>query len=611
MSKREGKFWVVLFVSIMLAVYGWPAQAAEFNVPGDYPTIQDAIDAASDGDTVLVDDGTYIENIIFLSKSVTLKSVNSAESTIIDGGGYGKVVSFYNNGASGHSVLDGFTIRNGSAYNGAGIYCYNAAPAITNCIIKNNTAGNDGGGIYCAGSASPTVANCRISNNIANHNGGGIYGEASSLTIENCAVNSNTALSWGGGICSYDSSSVMINNCTIKGNTASDWGGGGIYGEASSQTIENCIISSNMAGYEGGGISSRNSLSYSVNNCKIRNNSASRYGGGIYLNNSSSTISGCIITNNQAGYDGGGICCYRGSSPEIVNCAVFNNTAQDDGGGISCSRDSMPTITNCTIIMNTAYDDGGGIACFLSSSPVVVNSILWGDRDGDDFNEIYLSISSSMDITFSDVQGGWAGEGNIDMDPLFESNDYHLSVGSPCIDVCDPEGAPPNDIDGDIRPQGDGYDMGCDEYKISVSEEPSLSISINKQIVGIGETVYASLETTVGAEDRTVDLYVRVILPDGETYYYNPWGKTYNPRERTPYKWIAVQTPLLSSRTVIDWGPSRICSHNFRGDETSGEYTLEACFTEPGTFNVIGEISRASFIFEPSLPSVTTLYRRR
>jgi len=169
-------------------------------IPGDYLTIQAGINASSDGDTVLVKPGIYEENINFLGHRITLASLflttgnpEYIEETIIDGTSSGSVVTF-ENGEDSTTVIVGFTIRNGYAYDGGGIYCYNSNPIISNNIIGWNECygdNNSGGGIYCHNS-NPLISNNLITENIA------------------C---------WGGGICLLSSNSIISNNI-IRGNLA-------------------------------------------------------------------------------------------------------------------------------------------------------------------------------------------------------------------------------------------------------------------------------------------------------------------------------------------------------------------------------------------------------
>ena len=172
---------------------------------------------------------------------------------------------------------------------------------------------------------------------------------------------------------------------------------------------------------------------------------------GIYCSGSSATITNCIIARNTNDSGGGGIGIEGGSNPTLTNCTIINNSASTAGGGM-ISQDSSPTLINCTFSGNSAGYFGSGI-CFNSGSLILTNCILWGDTP----DEI-STFSGTPVITYSDVQGGWAGEGNIDVDPLFadpDNGDYHLKsqagrwepssqawliddVTSPCIDAGDP-----------------------------------------------------------------------------------------------------------------------------------------------------------------------------
>ncbi|MDI6781162.1 MAG: choice-of-anchor Q domain-containing protein [bacterium] len=167
----------VFGMAVLPVLAGVDAQSATINVSADYLTIQGAINAASNGDTVLVDSGTYKENITFSGKAITVKSVNGTTSTIIDGNSLDSVVTF-SVAETKDAVLEGFTITNGRA-SGGGIYCYKSSPTINNCTISNNTAASGGGGIYCT-SSSLKITNCTITNNTANSYGGGIYCNSSS-----------------------------------------------------------------------------------------------------------------------------------------------------------------------------------------------------------------------------------------------------------------------------------------------------------------------------------------------------------------------------------------------------------------------------------------------
>ena len=215
---------------------------------GDYLTIQEGIDVASNGDEVVVCDGTYTDignkNLDFAGKAITVRSENGPDNCIIDCEGDGRGFYFYS-GEAETSVVEGFTITDGLASDGGGVSCdWWSSPTLTNCTIAGNTAGLGGGGLGCYYDSSPTLTNCTITGNAAegvNGAGGGVH----------CLHNGNPTLS----------------NCTIVGNTAG-YGGGGVLCGDSSVILANCILWGNWAYHVGpqgyvGGSSSVLSVSYS------------------------------------------------------------------------------------------------------------------------------------------------------------------------------------------------------------------------------------------------------------------------------------------------------------------------------------------------------------
>lgn len=454
------------------------------HVPAVLPTIQAAIDASMDGDLVLVAPGTYVENIDFLGKTITVQSEDRADATVIDGNQAGSVVTFHF-GASEDTVIDGFTIKNGDGYFyksdpawqshvGGGIICYDSSPTISNCIITGNNADDGGGGIYGYRSI-PIITDCTISANSAGY-GGGIYFEHAPLfsslypTLTNCTILDNSSSFWSGGIgCDY--SFPTIDNCTISQNVSGGSGGGiEIFCYDQSPVITNCTISHNVAVNTGGGI---HCFSYgsstTITNCTISGNAVSGSGadgGGISCDESSTMIINCMISDNTSsgpGADGGGISCTSGSYPTITNCTISGNSSDEQGGGIYIDNASA-IITNSIIFLNSALEgggiflhsssheaiiansaiiqnsanEGGGISMRYSTGEKIINCILWENLAPSD-PQIYV-YSGPPDVTYSDVQGGWTGTGNIDADPLFIGpGDFHLSADSPCVDAGNPD----------------------------------------------------------------------------------------------------------------------------------------------------------------------------
>lgn len=253
-------------------------------VPDNYPTIQVAINNSSNGDTVIVKSGTYVENINYQGKAITVMSLNGPATTIIDGGNpaipqYGSVVTF-NQGEGHDSVLDGFTLTNGIGTTvggpiytiyGGGIYCLNSSPTIINNIISDNSA-IEGGGFWCR-NLDPHIIGNTIRNNTALA-GAGIDCEYALPVIMNNYVSDNftdSGLSWGGGVCCFYSSPEIVNNI-IVGNR-SDYRGGGIYCRDSSLALSNNTLMDNSATKEGGGIHGRDS-SMSIFNTILWDNEA-------------------------------------------------------------------------------------------------------------------------------------------------------------------------------------------------------------------------------------------------------------------------------------------------------------------------------------------------
>ena len=228
--------------------------------------------------------------------------------------------------------------------------------------------------------------------------------------------------------------STILEGFTITGGNANgpdpnDKCGGGMYCESSSPTVTNCIFTDNSATDYGGGMCNIDSSNPTVTDCNFSDNTATNSGGGMYNESSNPTVTNCIFTGNEATNDDGGGMYNDDSSPTVTNCIFSGNEAtNDDGGGMCNEGNSSPTVTNCSFSGNSASSGGGGMYN-NASDPTVTNCILWGNTASVD-PEIYGSAT----VSYSDIQGGYGGTGNIDADPLFDEN-LRLSPDSPCIDA--------------------------------------------------------------------------------------------------------------------------------------------------------------------------------
>jgi len=379
---------------------------------GAYTSIQAAINDADPDDEIEVAAGTYNEAINFSGKAIRLYSSSGPDVTTIDGTGHYHVVQCIS-GEGSATVLEGFTITGGNA--------------------NGSEPDNLGGGMYNTGS-SPTVTNCIFTSNIAYRGGGMLNLASSSPTVTKCTFSGNNARD-GGGMYNDNTSRPTVTNCTFSNNAA--YLGGGMYNSYTKPTVTNCRFVSNTASLHGGGMHNEHSYP-TVTNCSFIGNTAAAHGGG--------------IMNNYGKGDFGGVFF-------IVNCSFVQNSVGGWGGGC-CNANTAPCFVNCTFSGNTA-SDGGGTYNSASSIMTAINCIYWGDT----VNEI-VNNSSITTVTYSDVEGGWVGTGNIEADPLFADADGRLLAASLCIDAGDNSAVPSGvttDLDGNPRIQGLCVDMGAFE----------------------------------------------------------------------------------------------------------------------------------------------------
>jgi hypothetical protein len=230
-----------------------PASAGvDIHVPASQSTIQAGIDAASNGDTVVVAPGTYFERIDFKGKAIEVRSSAGPATTIIDGGGRAHVVSF-TTGEARTSVLRGFTVTNGAhgndGYQGIGIYIDEASPTIVGNVVTGNSAPPSSGGGVGIGvvNGSPLIQGNEIVDNPGGSIGGGILTDGGSTEIVGNLIAGNSA-HFGAGVF-LDGGTLRDN--IIRGNAAGSVGGG-VMADGNISMVNNLIVANSAVAIGGG-----------------------------------------------------------------------------------------------------------------------------------------------------------------------------------------------------------------------------------------------------------------------------------------------------------------------------------------------------------------------
>jgi len=377
--------------------------------------IQAAVDIAVDGDTVLVTNGVYPPgagvyrfgetNAISITNGITLRSVNGAASTIIDGGGVMRCVHVFHTNA----LLDGFTLVNGYSPGASGVNLWYGT--VDHCVIVSNkafAANSVGGGVGMFEGAR--LFNSTVAWNLCTNGpgsgglGGGVYCDAGG-DVTNCSIVFNTAYTYGGGLWGrWNSPGIpsLFDSCYVAGNRvlatnlAFVNGGGGMYCQG--VMVRNCTIVNNMSGKDGGGIMLNGSNT--VTNCTVEKNQAIRNGGGIAggVAIGSSTIANTLINANSAIAFGGGGSDANGNQLTVIGCTISSNTAGNAGGL------SIPYVYSCSIFANTATGSVGGVAAYHIRNCTISNNMAGLDCGGVEF---YYSMSNC--VVIGNTAGGNGG----------------------------------------------------------------------------------------------------------------------------------------------------------------------------------------------------------
>ena len=450
----------------------WTGQSSVCSGPnGPKLTIQAAIDAASNLDTVEIANGTYAgtgNRNILVNKNLVIRSTsNDPEMCIIDCENLGRGFKIDGSTTISQCRLEGITITHGSGGPEAAIEPFPE-------FLGDEGAGVVGGGVYVLSPA--TIRNCVIADNAVTFDGagGGIcIGPVAASRIEDTQITENTAGAGGGVVC-QSSSLTEFWNCTIDDNTSLTRGGGVLcvspdLETAASMALINCVIASNEAG------------PWPYCNQFVLDN----WGAGLYVHSAQVEIVNCTIDSNVAtacdagNAFGGGIAVYDGGNIWLVptsllmtNCLISANIVQTgptfapngSGGGLFNEGGTIEMVS-CTIVANAAEAEGGGFYDAVGSgtgrTSKFENSIWWDNFAGDDGASMSLNDDeNSIEVRNSVLRSAEIGGSEtpsvmtavFEDDPLFLSSvNYRLSFNSPYLNNGSTSLLPADvfDLDGD------------------------------------------------------------------------------------------------------------------------------------------------------------------
>jgi len=400
------------------------------HVPGDQPTIQAGIGAATNGDTVLVAAGIYYENINFNGKAITVASEQGAGLTVIDGQSHGSVATFATSEGP-NSILSGFTLQGGqSGFDDGGVRISSASPTIQNNVIRNNSVG------ISVRFGSPLIQGNTVRNN----------------STDTSAGKTGGGIRIGGGPGAQVINNVIENNILFGGN-----GAGISLFAAGNPTISGNIIRQNKAS--------------GLSPCA--------QGGGMWIvNQSDALIVNNVITGNSAGCGGGiyWLVPFGARGPFLINNTIAANTAPQGSGVFADGSDAQAQLVN-----NIVAAPSGQTAVYCGNSNNQ-NPPIFGS------NDVF------GDTTYGGICGNQTGlNGNISADPLFfdpASGDFHTPSTSPIVDVGTADSAPAFDQEGNARPvdgNGDGtpaIDIGAYEVAQVGVTLPDLTVTNTNNVSG-------------------------------------------------------------------------------------------------------------------------------
>lgn len=360
------------------------------------------------------------------------------------------------------------TDNHGGKWGGAGIAVdyYASATLVDNEIMSNDSSVDAGGGVRINNHALAAMQDNLVAYNQAEYGGGIAATYYSTVTLLHNHILSNTIHGWGGGgVAVTDETVVTMQSNEIVSNTADSGAGGGIQIWNAHATITNNTIRGNTASWAAGMRISWQSTAAVQSNIIVGNRATEWDGGGVYIDSYSNvSVNANTITNNVVGGSGGGMVIANGSQVTVTNNVIALNVGPDsDGIAVWGDEDCDVQIINNSIISNAAEGIQADAGTVLARNNVIygnyvgIHNYQSGATVSSDHNAFWNTGAEHINVT--------PGPGDISSDPLFvnfASGDYHLRIGSPCINAGTPAGAPATDIEG--RPRDAVPDLGAYEW---------------------------------------------------------------------------------------------------------------------------------------------------
>lgn len=492
-GSRRRLFLSFLFFTMM----GAPgvANAAVLVVPSVYPTIQAAIDAAADGDKVLVGAGIYHESVVWTGKAIELAGVG-VNGTIIDPVLAGRCLWMIDVPFPGrvHDITcqRGYAHEETGSKDGGGALIQGGSPRFSRVVFRWNGADSCGAGLWVEG-ARVSVRDAVFFSNTLDFAGvgagmgvtnGGFIDVANTLFVDNIA-----SLFHGGGLAVIEGSHAAVRKSRFESNMSQF--GGGIYSNESVVDVGLSVLRHNGSHALGSALGAKNSSvrvfdsSFDENqsfarrkhvvsvdgDLRIHRSTITKNDGGGIFSTGNLDVESCVFSGNATA-SGGAI--FAKGDARVTNSLFFANIA-DGEGGLSASPPSGGAIESngtlqvsaCTFHGNKAKGPippgQGGALNVPSGSATVINSIFWGNLPNE--------IEGAVTVSHSDVQGGFPGTGNIDQDPQFvDMGAFDLRL-APCSPARDAGvlfgGMPATDLIGNPRVVDLAPDMGA--YEITTA----------------------------------------------------------------------------------------------------------------------------------------------